>query len=512
LTPFRALANLSRYVKRSVAAVLMSHLLLASAVLPAQEPQRPPPIPQEPALEEPPAAEETLPEEVVGPAPGAPTLTLAAAVRIALERNFALLNSADSVQSARYRESAARGQFYPQLVPRYQHGPAGSAFGLDVAQRVPWSGATVTATGLLTSLADETLSPFPKSTDLRVVLSQPLLRGFGPNTTFYELRNSERSRIGQQRTYELNRQRLAVQVAAAFYDVVAQRQLVAVARQSLKRSDSLRRASEARLQVGLVSKLDVFRTELQSSQTEDSMVRSEAALRNALEQFRFLLAVPPDDPVEPSAVVLPEALAPEGEAVDELVRTAFANRLELRETEDQVQDARRTASLARQNLLPQLDVGVGVSQIGTGPSFSDAWRVGDTRVDFFVATSYPVERSQDRAAKAVADLDVATRERAVRQRELEIDSEVRLLARELARTRKSVELQRQAVEVAAQQRRLADLRYQRGLASNFDVVDAEGSLLQARSTLVSLLASYQVALLDLRRAAGTLDVDREFAP
>jgi outer membrane protein TolC len=464
-------------------------------------------------LEEAPAAgEETGPEEPLGPPPGAPTLTLAAAIRLALERNFALLNAADSVLSARYRVSAARGQFYPQLIPRYQQGPAGSVLGLDVSQRVPWSGATVTATGLLTSLPSETEVVFPKTTDLRLVVSQPLLRGFGPNTTYYELRNSERGRIGQERNYELNRQRLAIQVAAAFYDVVAQRQLVSVARQSLKRSDTLRRASEARLQVGLVSKLDVFRTELQSSQTEDSMVRSEAALRTALEQFRFLLAVPPDDPLEPAPIVLEEAAAPESEPVDVLVRTAFDNRLELKETKDQVEDARRTASLARQNLFPQLDVGLGVAQVGLGPSYGDAWRAGDTRVNFFLATSYPVERSADRAAKAVADLDVAARERAVRQRELEIDSEVRVLARDLARTRKSIELQKQAVEVAAQQRRLADLRYQRGLASNFDVVDAEGSLLQARSALVSLLASYQVGLLDLKRAAGTLDVEKEFAP
>jgi outer membrane protein len=490
----------------------MSLVLLTAAAVSAQEPVRPPPIPEEPSLEEAPAPEEGLPEEAVEPAPGAPTLTLAAAVRIALERNFVLLNSADSVLSARYRVSAARGQFHPQITPRYQRGPAGSAVGLDVAQRVPWSGATVTATGLITALPSETEATLPKTTDLRLVVSQPLLRGFGPNTTYYELRNSERARVGQERSYELNRQRLAVQVAAAFYDVLAQRQLVAVARQSLKRSESLRRASEARLQVGLVSKLDVFRTELQSSQTEDSMVRSEAALRTALEQFRFLLAVPPEDPVEPAAIVLRETLAPETEPVDVLVRTAFDNRLELKETQDQVQDARRTASLAQQNLLPQLDVGLGVAQVGFGASYGDAWRAGDTRVDFFLATSYPVERSADRAAKAVADLDVAARERAVRQRELEIDSEVRLLARELVRTRKSVELQRQAVGVAAQQRRLADLRYQRGLASNFDVVDAEGSLLQARSALVSLLATYQVALLDLKRAAGTLDLEKEFGP
>jgi outer membrane protein len=84
--------------------------------------------------------------------------------------------------------------------------------------------------------------------------------------------------------------------------------------------------------------------------------------------------------------------------------------------------------------------------------------------------------------------------------------------RDLEQVKKSVELQRQAVEVAAQQRRLAVLRYERGLGSNFDVVDAESSLVTARSALVQLLTTYAVARLDLKRTTGTLDVFREFAP
>ena len=84
--------------------------------------------------------------------------------------------------------------------------------------------------------------------------------------------------------------------------------------------------------------------------------------------------------------------------------------------------------------------------------------------------------------------------------------------RELDEIRQSVELQRRAVEVADQQRRLAVLRYQRGLGSNFDVVDAESSLVTARSALVQLLTSYAIARLDLKRTTGTLDVDTEFAP
>mgnify|MGYP003693588819 CR=1 FL=1 len=59
---------------------------------------------------------------------------------------------------------------------------------------------------------------------------------------------------------------------------------------------------------------------------------------------------------------------------------------------------------------------------------------------------------------------------------------------------------------------LATLRYQRGLASNFDVVDAEGSLVLARSALVSLLTRYQVARIELMRVTGALDVDASSGP
>ena len=110
----------------------------------------------------------------------------------------------------------------------------------------------------------------------------------------------------------------------------------------------------------------------------------------------------------------------------------------------------------------------------------------------------------------MAEIEVAARARAVRQQELQVEGEVRAAVRELERIRKSVELQKKGVEVAEQQRRLATLRYQRGLASNFDVVDAEGSLVLARSALVNLLTSYQVARIELMRVTGGLDVEQEF--
>jgi outer membrane protein len=257
-----------------------------------------------------------------------------------------------------------------------------------------------------------------------------------------------------------------------------------------------------------VSKLDVFRADLQAAQTQEALVRSEAGLQSALEQFRALLGLPAADPLEPQAAALPEALEEDVEPLEILLARAHTLRLELQEAADQVDDARRAASLAKQNLLPQLDVNLGYVRSGFGPSYRTALEETQGRFEVYFNTAYPVDNAAAKAGKAVAELDVVARERAVRQQALEVEAEVRAAVRELERIRKSVELQKKGVDVAAQQLRLSTLRYQRGLASNFDVVDAEGSLVLARSALVGLLTSYQVARADLLRATGTLDVSQ----
>jgi outer membrane protein len=498
-----------------VLALLLAGGVMAEASPSPSAPASPSPSPESAAAEESaPVTFSGVPEEALPP--GTPTIPLSRAVATALERNFTVLNGADAVATSRLREGVTRAQFYPKLTPRYQRSADDSLFGVDATQKLPWTGGSVTATALMRSTFEgergPDVSPFPRTSDLRLVLTQPLLRGFGPNAAFYDLRVSRRSREGQERQYEMERQRLAVDVTRSYYQVIQQRQLLAVARQSFDRSESLRRASTARLEVGLVSKLDVYRAELQASQAQESMVRAETSLEAELEHFRTLLGLSPGDALQPEAMTLPEDVVDDIEPLEVLTQRALENRLDLLETRDQVGDARRSASLARQNLLPQLDLNLGVTQFGTGTTYGNAFHSAERQVNLFFSTSYPLERSNEAANRAVAQLDVSSRERTLRQRQLDLEAEVRGAVRELQRIRKSIELQKKGVEVAEQQRRLATLRYQRGLASNFDVVDAEASLVVARSALVGLLTSYQVARVDLSRVTGTLAVDKDFAP
>ena len=440
-----------------------------------------------------------------------PSLSLSEAVQVALTRNLNLLSSVDAEVAARARQSAAAAQFLPQLTPSYRRSTDGSVFGLAATQRVPWSGATLSAAGSYRRF-DDSLEGL-RTSDVFVTLSQPLLRGFGPTATNYELTNSRRAREAQQRNLELNRQRLAVEVTSAFFQVVRQRKLIEVSEQSLTRSEALRDASQARMQVGLASRLDVLRAELQAAQAQDALVSARTSLQNALERFRILLGASPNQPLEPGAAELPELgeTGPE-ETTEVLVERALQTRLELVETRAQVGDSERTLRLARQNLLPQLDVQVTYSQLGAGPGFTEAWRPSDRRTLVSFATSYPTERTSDRVNRSLAELDVEARQRAVRQREMEVEAEVRSAVRNLERIRTSAALQAKTIDLAEQQRQLATLRYQRGLASNFDVVDAETAVVAARTALAALSADYQVGRYELLRVTGRLHVEREFAP
>lgn len=437
-------------------------------------------------------------------------LSLEQAWRLGLASAFSLAGAEDALRAARIQEFQARSQFLPKITPTFSRGPTEHGWSIEASQALPYLGGQVRAERTSRTF-EGSPSLTPRTTDTSFTWSQPLLRGIGPNASLYDLRNSRRGRVAQERNLTLARQRYMVEVARVFYQTQAQRELLRVARQSAERSAALRKASEARIEVGLSNKLDVYRAQLAEAQAEQSSVQAETSLQSALESFRYLLGRSPSDPVEPAPVEIPSPGADAAGPLDALIAAALEARLDLAEVRDQIEDARRTASLSRQNLLPDLSLNLRFTQTKFGgvPGPLDPT---SRRWESFFSASLPLERAADIARLQLSNLDVAARQRNYEQKRYEVESEVRAVHRELISLSRSIATQTAAVAIADQQLRLANLRYQRGLASNFDVVDAEGSLLAARGSLVQLLAAYQVARLEVERVAGRLSPEPEGRP
>ena len=443
----------------------------------------------------------------VSPAAATEFIRLEDAWRAGLREGFAIAFARDSLRAAEIQEFTALSRFLPKITPSFFRGPNEHGWSIAASQALPWLGGEVRAERSARTF-DGIQTPAIRTSDTSLTWAQPLLRGLGPNASLYDLRNARRAREAQERSLVIAKQRFMVEIARMHYQTLAQRELLSVARQSAARSVALRKASEARLDVGLSNKLDVYRAQLSESQAEQSTVQAETSLQSAIEQFRFLLGRAPDDPLEPAQGEIPAPATGDIGPIETLVEIALVARLDLEEVREQIDDARRTASLSRQNLLPDMSLNLRFTeQKGSGPS--GPFAVTNRRWESFLSASLPLERASDFARVQLSNLEVASRERVYGQRRFEVESEVRSTHRALISLSRSIATQTGAVDIADQQLRLANLRYQRGLASNFDVVDAEGSLLAARSSLVQLLAAYQVARLDLERVVGRLNVNLE---
>src|SRR5207244_3416866 len=173
------------------------------------------------------------------------------------------------------------------------------------------------------------------------------------------LTSAEGRRIDATLERTIVEQGVAVDTAAAYYRIVAQQALVAVAKTTLERSRRLRASAEAKLDAGLVSQLDVFRAEQLVSQAEIQLFDAESAVEDARDQLCFLIGRSGDEAFDvvgdiPKAVDLI--------STDEAARIAVDKRLDLKRSTVAVDEAERAISYTRNQLLPQLDVNFSLTR------------------------------------------------------------------------------------------------------------------------------------------------------
>ena len=435
-------------------------------------------------------------------------LTLRQAIAEALAASPALRAPDDGRTLAEIRQRQAAARFGLKLTPAFQTASAPNglntrSMGLAVTKQLP-TGTAVQLNANRYQIG-EGAGQFQDS-GYTVGVSQPLLRGWTAVASA-DREHARRGNVSAARAYLDARQQLVVSVADAYFNVLRARRLLEAADRSLARARRLRTTSEARSKVGLATELDVLRADLLASQSEVALVAQGEALESALDALKTLIGRPIEDDVELADDELADVGTPSSEPVERFIDTALVKRLDVQEAHDRIGDARRTESVARWNLLPPVNVDLSYTKRGIGSGASVAfgqllngWHVG-------VSTSYSLDRSDEAAAAAVAAVSSRAAQRDSADTERRAADEVRRAFRSWARTLTTFDLQSKAVALAERQLRLAEIRYDRGVAGNFDVIDAENNLFQAQSGLVGAQVERALAGLTLRRVTGSLDAD-----
>ncbi len=293
---------------------------------------------------------------------------------------------------------------------------------------------------------------------------------------------------------------LRLEVARAFWALVTAQATVAVLDQGLVRTRAHLNDARERMKAGLVPPNEVATAEARESRQR--MLSIEASNQHAMSSAELarLTGVDLGQAIEPAAVL--EPAAPDGVATSTLA-DARSLRHERRALEQRIAAADLQQRAAAAGSRPIVAVTGGVDYGRPNPRIfprADTW---NESWDAGVSVAWSLWDGGRTRAEA---LQAGSAAAAARQRLAEFDSvlslELRQRVLEIDSGRAAVAAAADAVNAAAEARRVVNERYRAGVATQTDVLDADGALLQAELDRTRALAGVRFAEARLARASG----------
>ena len=241
------------------------------------------------------------------------------------------------------------------------------------------------------SLAQDFFNPFVQSS-LTVGIQQPLLNGFGilPNTRFI-LEGKNNTKVGELQ-FEEQVITSITGVETQYWTLVADRQSVDVANQTLAVSQKLYDDDERQLQIGTLAHLDVVTAESEIATNKQALI---AAQTNALQQAAVVLNLITKDPMDPRlqgveivpTTSLEEAAQIPSISLNDAVTEAWTNRPELKIDDLTLNNDQIEIRATRNSLLPSLTLSGTYTSAGLGGISNGAFTPNGT---FVADTTTPI--------------------------------------------------------------------------------------------------------------------------
>lgn len=324
---------------------------------------------------------------------------------------------------------------------------------------------------------------------------------------------------------------LMAQAALQYWDTVQARDNIRVQQLAVDLAQKSYERDKMALELGALSKLDIFQSQSQVAQRRIELVRAQYTYREMLDGLRRLIGadlVPSTRDIEivleDDSTSLPLAAV---QPAEQSLESALARRPELKAVERRYGIDDLNAKVARNAMLPQLDLGLNFggsglggnqipinSPLGTGPAAFMPGGLGDALGQLFrfkspyygfsLQMTVPVRSSQAQANLADALVSRARDQYTRRQLEQQIIQEVKRSMTDLEMAGAQIEAAKVARDLARSNVDAQQQRYEIGGITPFELLDAQNRLATIEGSLVASYTNYQRALISYKRATWTL--------
>src|SRR6201996_1699903 len=292
---------------------------------------------------------------------------------------------------------------------------------------------------------------------------------------------------------------VVLNVGNQYLQTLADRSQIESAEALLRADETLLKQAQAEHEAGTAARLDELRARVQYQTQQQKVI----AAQNTFEKDKVLLKREIGVPVE-QAIQLTDA-APyadlEQMPIEDARHLAYQSRQDYQGMQRQLRSADLSRSAARYERLPTLTASgnYGVTGVTHGLYHGTFVAMGELKLPIFKEAQFRGDADVAEAQKS----DTLNRMADLKQ---QIDQQLRDSMLDLNSSQALVRVSQQNVDLATRALSDANDRFAAGVDDNLPVVQAQATLSQAQSQLISDTLSYNQAKLGLARNLGIVDV------
>lgn len=344
-----------------------------------------------------------------------------------------------------------------------------------------------------TYTAQQSIMPVgPDAYDTRLFLRQTL---FDAGATSALVRSIRHSITAQDFDVKKVASDIILSVKSTFFDVLKKRDLLNVSRTALTSAEKHLAQTKELHKEGVAPRSDVIKSEVHVSNARLDVIKAENALLSAKANLAAAMgqAVTTDFNVSsPDEGLLP-ALPP----FKDVLLLAYDQRPELKGSRAKVDSAKASIDQAKSGLYPNLSLDASYGwQQGEFTPREKKWSIGLT-------VGIPVFEqltAKSKIRQAAANLNGLKAAETQTIRNIELDVQQAWLTLKEAMER--FDVTKKAMEQAQEDMHVSEGRYKEGLSNILEVIDAQTTLTQARTTNVVTVYDIASASAKLDRATG----------
>ena len=402
---------------------------------------------------------------------GGKLITLENAVEMAVSNNLQIAAGMEKIKQAEYERNAVSTFFLPKISSSLSYTR------MNEAQEMM---------GVI--FADSNLY------NLAIALNQPLYTG-GRLNAVYEQAKEDVKRRGFEK--DIIVQELISGTKRGYFSILkAEKGLQTVKTQKEMAQEHLRKA-ELMFREGIVTKVDVLKTEVFLSDIEQQILAMENSISLAKASLSFLLNQPLSTEFEIEDILEKQK---EKNDLDYWTRLSYKSRPELKQLESAGRIYEYNIDVAESGRKPQVALFYNymVDRGSAAPvdRWNNSWNIG-------VALEMDIwnwGETGDRIQKAIHAKKEVDTEYSLLLKAVELEVKTALLNMETAA--RQTENIKKSLEKAEENLRVTNLLYSEGMLTTTDVLDAQSDLASARNRYYQSLYDYQLAYAELEKSAG----------